>query len=180
MGNDRYGRAYTCAETVANLRGKTGCGAAEAEQELEIARHKAREAGLDGPAADAFAYTAARNALTDIARKRARRQAREVSIFNEVLDGVTFADIIEDTSAALREEREERRDRLDGLLRESGRRAAELADLCVAVADELGPGAQVCDIQRGLYGAWRVRYPYANDRDYYWLCERVRRVLRML
>ena len=184
MRNRVSKRVYNDAETIANLMNATGADYREAEQGLAIGRNKALERGLVDAEYAAFAYRVAYNALTDDGRKRKRIQRREVSIHNEAFDGHTYADTIEDRSEEMRRAHTERRERMYDLLRESGERVLELAQMCLDIEDGLSmklkdPDESVSENEvRGLLREqWHKLYPYANSRDYYSDCLLVKKCL---
>jgi DNA-directed RNA polymerase specialized sigma24 family protein len=176
---------YTPGETICNLANSTGAEQADAEQEYLLAVEKTKEkyAGLAGAELDACVYAIAYNKLTDAGRKRARNQRREVSIHNENprREGHTFEETIEDRAGEVREMRRERFDRLSSILRESGMRTMQLAQMCLDIGDmTLFPEKNIRTIQLKVREMWRKMYPHANSRDYYTECDKVRRGLRSL
>ena len=177
-------RQYTQDETVANLSKKTGAEKCVARQEFLLAIEKTTRMypNLIGAERDGCIWRIAYNALTDDARKTVRQRKREVSIFNENpnLDGQTYAESLQEIGLERLAEKRERHDRMEELLRQSGERTLELAQLCFDIADLLDPDSTVNDIQRALKEAWQRLYPHANDRDYYWTCDKIKRTLRTL
>ena len=174
--------------TIANLMMKTGGEFREVQQALEKAKVVASERNLLGADHARFAFRVAYNALIDQTRKKARQQKLEISIYNEnPVTGEPYAESISDRDQELRQINQDRLERLESLLLESGERVAELARLCYEVSDALWMKVKrvddkpsVSDIQKLLRETWHKLYPHANSRDYYANCEKLKRCLTMV